>query len=116
MDNKTLKESLMDEILKELQSLNDLEPGSVEQQQVVENVNKLSKTIIEMEAKSEEKTDRKKERLVKLGLGAGALGLTAWQIILKITSRDKILKFEETGSISSSTGRRELNEIFKIIK
>ncbi len=123
MNNYELKMGLMNEISSELQDLNNLEAGGEEQKQVVENVTKLTNLVINMDAKAEdrevreeEQQERKKERWIKLGLGAATVGVTAWQLIDRHIKWRQLLKFEETGTISSSGGRQLVSNLFKMIK
>ena len=123
MNNNELKKELMNEISAQLLSLDSLEAGGEEQKQVVENVNKLTRLVIDIDSvqegkleKEREAKERKKERCIKIGLGAAGVGVTAWQIIDHHVKWKELLKFEETGTISSSGGRQMLSGLFKIVK
>lgn len=115
-DNNEIKDALEEEILEEIKNLRLLEIGGEEQQQAVESISKMTKLIIEMNAKGEEEVENKKDRKIKIILGAGSILLTAWQIIDHHVKWKELLLFEEKGSIVSSGGRNLLKEIFRIIK
>lgn len=124
MDDKTLK-MLDEEIQSGLESMGDVDGINLKEYgDAVVNVTRLMDRQIEMkklvieEAKleHEKEIESKKmkseniDRWVKNGLGAiGTIG----GIVLTIWGTKKTFQFEETGTITSSAGRKFIDRLFK---
>lgn len=124
MDDKTL-EMLDEEIQAGLEAMSDIEGVNIQEYgDAVNNVTKLMDRQIEMKKlvieetklEHEKEVESKKmkseniDRWVKNGLGAigtiGGIALTFW-------GTKKTFQFEETGSITSSAGRKFIDRLFK---
>ena len=124
MDDKTL-EMLDEEIQAGLEAMDGIEGVNIQEYgDAVNNVTKLMDRQIEMKKLviEETKLEHEKEieskkmksenidRWVKNGLGAigtiGGIALTFW-------GSKKTFQFEETGSITSSAGRKFIDRLFK---
>lgn len=115
-NNDELKLKLMN-MLTELEvHLGTLDPGSEEYHLTLENIGTVTKMIFELDAKSEEKSDRKKERIIKIALGVGPMILTAVGFIFHRRNLHDTFVFEETGSIPSTAGRHAVNDALKFPK
>lgn len=124
MDDKTLK-MLDEEIQSGLESMGDVNGINLKEYgDAVTNVTKLMDRQIEMKKlvieetklEYEKEIESKKvkseniDRWVKNGLGAiGTIG----GIVLTIWGTKKTFQFEETGSITSSAGRKFIDRLFK---
>ena len=124
MDDKTL-EMLDEEIQAGLEAMGDIEGVNIQEYgDAVNNVTKLMDRKIEMKKlvieetklKHEKEIESKKmkseniDRWVKNGLGAiGTIG----GIVLTVWGTKKTFQFEETGSITSSAGRKFIDRLFK---
>lgn len=126
-----LKRIVDEEVVAEMQELNKMELGSDEYKATVDGIVKMMDRSIEMEKlkkESEEKekaleaetrlkeeeieVDRKDKKWRNILTGVsitGGLGVTVWGAI-------KSWKFEEHGYISSSAGRKFMDNLFKILK
>ena len=124
MDDKTL-EMLDEEIQAGLECMSDIEGVNIQEYgDAVNNVTKLMDRQIEMKKlvieetklEHEKEVESKKmkseniDRWVKNGLGAiGTIG----GIVLTVWGTKKTFQFEETGSITSSAGRKFIDRLFK---
>lgn len=124
MDDKTL-EMLDEEIRAGLECMGDIEDVNIQEYgDAVNNVTKLMDRQIEMKKlvieetklEHEKEVESKKmkseniDRWVKNGLGAiGTIG----GIVLTVWGTKKTFQFEETGSITSSAGRKFIDRLFK---
>lgn len=124
MDDKTL-EMLDEEIQAGLEAMSDIEGVNIQEYgDAVNNVTKLMDRQIEMKKlvieetklEHEKEVESKKmkseniDRWVKNGLGAiGTIG----GIVLTVWGTKKTFQFEETGSITSSAGRKFIDRLFK---
>lgn len=124
MDDKTL-EMLDEEIQAGLEAMGGIEGVNIQEYgDAVNNVTKLMDRQIEMKKLviEETKLEHEKEietkkmksenidRWVKNGLGAiGTIG----GIVLTVWGTKKTFQFEETGSITSSAGRKFIDRLFK---
>lgn len=124
MDDKTL-EMLDEEIQAGLEAMDGIEGVNIQEYgDAVNNVTKLMDRQIEMKKLviEETKLEHEKEieskkmksenidRWVKNGLGAiGTIG----GIVLTVWGTKKTFQFEETGSITSSAGRKFIDRLFK---
>ena len=124
MDDKTL-EMLDEEIQAGLEAMGDIEGVNIQEYgDAVNNVTKLMDRQIEMKKlvieetklEHEKEVESKKmkseniDRWVKNGLGAiGTIG----GIVLTVWGTKKTFQFEETGSITSSAGRKFIDRLFK---
>lgn len=126
MDAK-VKELLQEEIKQEIEALEDMEFGSEEHKVAVDTVAKLMDKLndmerieseyldksesrtIETDLKTEQMADEKKDRIIKNCLMAfgtlSSIGLTIW-------GTNKTIKFEETGTITTSAGRAFIQKLF----
>ena len=124
MDDKTL-EMLDEEIQAGLEAMGGIEGVNIQEYgDAVNNVTKLMDRQIEMKKlvieetklENEKEIETKKmkseniDRWVKNGLGAiGTIG----GIVLTVWGTKKTFQFEETGSITSSAGRKFVDRLFK---
>ena len=124
MDDKTL-EMLDEEIQAGLEAMDGIEGVNIQEYgDAVNNVTKLMDRQIEMKKlvieetklEHEKEVESKKmkseniDRWVKNGLGAiGTIG----GIVLTVWGTKKTFQFEETGSITSSAGRKFIDRLFK---
>ena len=124
MDDKTL-EMLDEEIQAGLEAMGGIEGVNIQEYgDAVNNVTKLMDRQIEMKKlvieetklEHEKEVESKKmkseniDRWVKNGLGAiGTIG----GIVLTVWGTKKTFQFEETGSITSSAGRKFIDRLFK---
>lgn len=124
MDDKTL-EMLDEEIQAGLEAMSDIEGVNIQEYgDAVNNVTKLMDRQIEMKKlvieetklEHEKEVESKKmkseniDRWVKNGLGAiGTIG----GIVLTVWGTKKTFQFEETGSITSSAGRKFIDRLLK---
>ena len=124
MDDKTL-EMLDEEIRAGLECMGDIEGVNIQEYgDAVNNVTKLMDRQIEMKKlvieetklEHEKEVESKKmkseniDRWVKNGLAAiGTIG----GIVLTVWGTKKTFQFEETGSITSSAGRKFIDRLFK---
>lgn len=103
------------EIEKELKDLETLEAGTEEYKSAVEGVTKLMDKAIEMDKMGHEreehvaqvKRDERNRLIQHILTGVGILvpvGVTIWGTL-------KCLKFEETGTVTTSIGRGFVNKI-----
>lgn len=116
MNNEELKLKLMN-ILTDLElHLVTLDPNSEEYQQTLTNINTVTKTIFDLDAKVEEKTDRKKERIIKIALGVGGFVVTGLGYLFCRRNFTDTLAFESQGTIPSQGGRHALNDALRLPK
>ena len=113
----SMKTLLHEEIENEFDKLSKLEPDTKEHAAVVDSIAKLMDRAIEMEKLEEtaihnEKQlyDEKVSRLVKNLIDVGAivlpLAVTVWGAAVSF-------KFEETGTITTSIGRKFMDKLIK---
>ena len=130
-EKKTVDELLNEEIESEIQALSELEPGSDEKSAAIEDLTKLYKLRIEenksswdaddkynrriMDEKSSEKDDeikkkqieeQVKDRYFKVGIAAAELMIP---LMFYGIWMNKGFRFEETGTITSSTFKGLIN-------
>ena len=118
-----VKDFLEDEILDEISNLRELELGSEEHARALDGICKASKVYFDSEKAEKEAEDRenrrKDEKELKLegfkeGLKNTLLTLAAGGIAFMIDMRydnkwrNKIMYFEENGTIRSMTGRQTM--------
>ena len=124
MEDKTMK-MLDEEIQAGLEAMDGIEGVNIQEYgDAVNNVTKLMDRQIEMKKlvieetklEHEKEVESKKmkseniDRWVKNGLGAiGTIG----GIVLTVWGTKKTFQFEETGSITSSAGRKFIDRLFK---
>lgn len=123
-----IENMLREEIQTEIEELGKLELGSDKYKSTVDGVTKLVDRVIEMEKIDIERQDRidareeetqikmtemnvdRKDRIIKNILTAAGIiipvGVTIWGT--KVS-----LKFEETGTITTTSGRNFINKLFK---
>lgn len=122
-----IRQALADEIFSQLNELSNLEPGSKEQQMVVENVTKLYRLGLEdvkTDTDYDEKVNRRemdtraeqlkrdqlaeqiKDRYFKLGVEVAGIILP---LMFYATWMKRGFKFEETGTYTSTTFRGLFN-------
>lgn len=131
MEEKTIDELLNEEIADEIKALSELEAGSNEKSAAIENLTKLYKLRIEenksswdaddkynrriMDEKSNDKDDeikqkqleeQVKDRYFKVGIAAAELMIP---LMFYGIWMNKGFKFEETGTITSSTFKGLIN-------
>lgn len=118
-----LKKELQDEIV----TLEDMDMGSNEQKIAIDGVAKLAEKFIEMEKLENDKLEKaenreidiemklkqmaedRKERIVK---NAVTVGTTVVGAALTVWGTLKTLKFEETGTVTTSAGREFIKKLF----
>lgn len=122
-----IENKLHEELVAEFEELSGMEVGSDQYKTTVDGIAKLMDKAIEMERLDQEDKDKtetrdreyelklkqmaedRKDRLVKNGLTAasifGGFVLTVWGAL-------KSWKFEETGTVTSSAGRKFINNLF----
>lgn len=115
MEENTIKRLLCDEIENEIKQLKNLDPGSEEYSKVVEGLAKLYELKLAEDDKSNEKerTDKEsKSKFIQYGIDIAGivLPLAFYGVWMK-----KGLKFEQTGTFTSSTFRGLLQK-FKTTK
>ena len=107
---------LQDEIQDELQHLKGMAVGSDEYKTAVDGITKLTDRTIEMkrleqeqQLKEQQMKEDRIDRWIRNGLTALGIavpaGVTIWGAL-------KTFKFEETGTITSDTGKKFLNGLF----
>lgn len=112
-----IDELLQEELELEIDELSKIEVGTDTYRTAVDGVTKLADRVIkikeleaETEIKQKELDEEKKDRKIKnilTGLGiAVPTGVTIWGTL-------KSLKFEETGTVTTSVGRQFINKLFK---
>ena len=116
MNDNDVKRILISEATTQLQQAELLPQGSVEQQTVVENACKLIKEANEMDFKSCEKEEKKKDRLIKLGLGIATVGISLLQLIVFFAGFNRTLNIEDGGALTSQTARQSFSNSFKFLK
>ena len=121
-------DKVLDEVIEqELEAIRDMEAGSDEFNDTVNGVTKLMDKSIEMRKLAQEKeqkeadrenetklkqqqmAEERKDRLIKnvisIGTFAGGIVLTIWGTLVS-------LKFEETGTLTSTAGRKFVGNLF----
>ena len=123
-----IENMLREEIQTEIKELGELELGSEQYKSTVDGVTKLMDRVIEMEKidierqeridareeenqiKMAEMNEERKDRIIKYILSAAGIiipvGVTIWGT--KVS-----LKFEETGTLTTTAGRNFINKLFK---
>lgn len=123
-----IENMLREEIQTEIKELGELELGSEQYKSTVDGVTKLMDRVIEMEKidierqeridareeenqiKMAEMNEERKDRIIKNILSAAGIiipvGVTIWGT--KVS-----LKFEETGTLTTTAGRNFINKLFK---
>jgi len=124
----SLKTQLHDEIQSELSDISELEVGSDQHRTAVDSVTRLWDRMNESEKLEIEKKERaenreidldlklrqmeeeRKKRIIQNFIDVGGivttLGLTVWGTL-------KTLKFEETGTVTTTAGRNFINKLFR---
>ena len=124
----SLKTQLHDEIQSELSDISKLEVGSDQHRTAVDSVTRLWDRMNESEKLEIEKMERaenreidldlklrqmeeeRKKRIIQNFIDVGSivttLGLTVWGTL-------KTLKFEETGTVTTTAGRNFINKLFR---
>lgn len=104
-----IKKQIEDELKVRLEEASEMEAGSDEQTKAVNNIEKLHKMKVEYEeaeARREDEAAKRKDSKVSMWVNVGTqVGLAAvgWALYAILHMKD--LKFEETGTVSSQTGR-----------
>lgn len=108
-----IRELLNEEIKKQIKDLSNLNPGSEEKSRATDDVAKLYKLAVEEEKgerdsenEKNQLAEQKKDRYVKIGIAAAEITLPL--IFYGIWMR-KGLRFEETGSFTSTTFKGLIN-------
>jgi hypothetical protein len=115
------------EIDDEFDKLADMEPGSEKYRTTVDGITKLMDRAIEMERidmdckdraaareseqalKEQQMREERKDRIVKNIIGAAGVVLP---LVVTIWGTKVSLKFEETGTITTQTGRQFIQKLF----
>lgn len=112
-----IKKQLKEEVSEEIQNLKGIELGSEQYKTTVDGVTKLIDRSIELEKldaentrQAETRNEEKKDRLIKYGLQVGSIVLP---IAVTIWGTLTTLKFEETGTITTASGRQFINNLFR---
>ena len=104
-----IEAKIAEELKVRLEEASEMEAGSEEQTKAVINIEKLHKMALdhkEAEARRSDEAAKRKDSKVALWVNVGTqVGLAAigWAIYSVLHMKD--LKFEETGTVSSQTGR-----------
>lgn len=115
---------LVEEVSRELDELGSLDVGSEEYKTTVNGVTSLVDRVIEINKFDHDLEDRKKEselkknqmkedvkdRWIRNGLTAAGIVVPT---VLTIWGTFKTLKFEETGTITTTSGRHFFKNLFK---
>lgn len=120
MEEKSIRVLLMDEIADDLEALSHFSPDTEEYQKVADNIGKLHKLLMDEEAHSLESEsqlydDRRKDDAQKKDhvLQWFKIGVEVCGVVLPLVAYsvwyNKGLKFEETGTITSSMVRGLMN-------
>ena len=109
-----------EEIVSEINELSEVEVGTETYKTTIDGVTKLLDRKIELEKldydremKNRQVEDEKRDRLIKNILSGVSIGSG---IALTIWGTCKTLKFEETGTVTTSAGRRFVNKLFSWLK
>ena len=109
---------LRDRVEKDIDGLESLTLGSKEHSAAVEDVTKLTDRVIEIMkcATSEEQTEKqtRKELIIQSIKIALEGTLKAAEIALLIWGIKNSFKFEETGTITSQTGKKLTDRFFRL--
>ena len=131
---ENIKETLEREIQEEIESLGEFDLGSAERKAMVDSITKLTDRLIEIgkiEAESRHKDANRlleevkieKEERIKLKqakdnnilkwveIGVTIVGI-AVPTAVKIWGTNKTLRFEETGTVTTMSGRAHINSLF----
>lgn len=115
---------LVEEVSRELDELGSLDVGSEEYKTTVNGVTSLVDRVIEINKFDHDLEDRKKESELKenqmkedvkdrwIRNGLTAVGIVV-PTVLTIWGTFKTLKFEETGTITTTSGRHFFKNLFK---
>lgn len=103
MDNST--EMLERQIETEIENLSTMEPGSDEKLRTVDNLTKLYKMKMDAIQFELDKKDKQEDRIVQLVKIGGTLALSIAAIGFQHFWWCREMRFEETGSFLSQTGR-----------
>lgn len=113
----TIKTLLHEEIENEIDKISTMEIGSTEHAKAVESwtklvnsANEINKTEASIAQAEQQMADERKSRLVGYGLRLLEIGAP-----LAVTwfGTKTVLKFEETGSITTTVGRQIIPKLFK---
>lgn len=105
-----IKKKIEDELKSRLEEASNMEAGSDEQTKAVNNIEKLHKMALEekeAEARRKEEAAKLKASKTSMWVNCGTtigMGLVSWLLYTFLHFKD--LKFEETGTVSSQTGRQ----------
>lgn len=111
---------LHDRIVKDFKNMDNMDPGSEEYKNTAATLNQFMDRAIEMEKIHVDKEDKletreedRKDRLIKnvfTGINVlGGIGLVIW-------GTNKTMRFEETGTITTSAGKKFINRIFSSMR
>jgi hypothetical protein len=111
-----IKSTLKREIQYELEKLDEFEVGSPEHKAATDNVAKLVDRLIEIEkaendAKHRDKQVKSGNALKWVELGVMVVGI-AVPTVVKIWGTNKTLRFEETGTVTTMSGKAHINSLF----
>lgn len=112
-DNKKLLDR---QIKTDIENLCLMEAGSEQKEKEVENLAKLYKLRIDEDKNERESKDAHKSTIVDAVKIGAEIGLALINVAVAGYWMRKTFIFEETGSITSTTGRSALNKVFKLTK
>lgn len=115
-----IESMLYERIAQDFENIKGMEVGSEEYKNAAATLNQFMDRAIEMEKihvdkedKLEIREDERKDRLIKnIFTGVNVLG----GIVLVIWGTNKTIKFEETGTITTSAGKKFTNKIFSWLR
>lgn len=127
----SIKMLLREEIQTEIEALGDMDVGSDEYKAAVDGIVKQTDRYIELEKLDSEVEDKKEARQVETYLKKDQMkqdkklaiakivvevAVTGLQIAVYVGALNKTLKFEETGTVTTSFGKSAISSLSKIFK
>lgn len=127
----SIKMLLREEIQEKTEALKELEVGSDEYKAAVDSVAKLTDRYIEFEKLDSEIDDKREARQVETYLKKDQMKqdkkLTVWRTVVEVglfvaqatvyyRAMKTSIKFEETGTITSSFGKASISSLTRIFK
>jgi hypothetical protein len=113
----SIKTLLHEEIENEIEKIGDMELGTPEHAKAVESwsklvnsANEINKTEASIAQAEQQMTDEKRSRLVGYGFRLLEIGAP---LAMTWAGTKMVLKFEETGSITTTVGRQIIPKLFR---
>ena len=111
-----IKKLLDGQIKVDIENLCLLDVGSEQKAKEVENLVKLYQLRIDEDKNERESKDARKKSITDIVRTGAEIGLGLANLAFVGYWMRKTFIFEETGSITSATGRNMLNKVFKLTK